>query len=124
MADAEIQLAPAAASSSGLRSAIDPAPFNPAPFNPAPLPVRTVLAYGADMSPTLREGSDRSQSPFGTDLVEALQAGTELINTGRDGDDDGLRTVADVQAFGERYAFHGSPAGPGDLPALRARRAR
>ena len=50
----------------------------------------------------------------------------ELINTGRatDGDGDGLRTVADVQAFGERYAFHGSPAGPRDLPALRAHRAR
>jgi predicted RNA-binding Zn ribbon-like protein len=76
------------------------------------------------MSPTLREGSDRSQSPFGTDLVEALQAGTELINTGRAADGDGLRAVADVQAFGERYAFHGSPAGPRDVPALRAHRAR
>jgi hypothetical protein len=75
------------------------------------------------MSPTLRERSDRSQSTFGTDLEEALQAGTELINTGRAADGDGLRTTADVQAFGVRYAFHGSPAGPGDVPALRARRA-
>jgi predicted RNA-binding Zn ribbon-like protein len=56
--------------------------------------------------------------------VEALQAGTELINTGRAADGDGLRTVADVQAFGERYAFHGSPAVPRDVPALRAHRAR
>jgi predicted RNA-binding Zn ribbon-like protein len=76
------------------------------------------------MTPTLGESADRSQSGFGADLLEALTAGAELINTGRDVAGDGLRTVADVQAFGERYAFHGNPAGPGDLARLRALRTR
>ncbi len=76
------------------------------------------------MTSTLRERSDRSQSGFGADLLEALAAGAELINTGRSAYGDGLRTVADVQAFGDRYAFHGMPAGPRDVPRLRAHRAR
>jgi predicted RNA-binding Zn ribbon-like protein len=42
----------------------------------------------------------------------------------RDEPGDGLRSVADVQAFGDRYAFHGAGAGPGDLPRLRSHRAR
>ncbi len=73
---------------------------------------------------SLRERSDRSQKGFGADLLEALIAAAELINTGRSADGDGLRDVSDVQAFGDRYAFHGIPAGPKDLPLLRARRAR
>ncbi len=73
---------------------------------------------------TLREGSDRSQSGFGADLLEALAACAELINTGRSADGEGLRDVADVQAFGDRYAFHGNPAGPKDAPRLRGHRAR
>jgi predicted RNA-binding Zn ribbon-like protein len=76
------------------------------------------------MTPTLGEPTDRSQSGFGADLLEALAAGTELINTGRAADGDELLTVADVQEFGDRYAFHGNPAGPGDLARLRALRAR
>jgi CGNR zinc finger/Putative stress-induced transcription regulator len=76
------------------------------------------------MRSTLRERSDRSQSSFGADLLEALAAGAELINTGRSAGGDGLRTVADVQAFGERYAFRGIPAGPRDVARLRAHRAR
>jgi predicted RNA-binding Zn ribbon-like protein len=76
------------------------------------------------MIPTLGEPADRSQSGFGTDLLEALAAGTELINTGRAADGDELRAVADVQEFGDRYAFHGNPAAPGDLARLRALRAR
>jgi predicted RNA-binding Zn ribbon-like protein len=48
---------------------------------------------------TLRERSDRSQSGFGADLLEALEACAELINTGRSADGEGLRDVADVQAF-------------------------
>jgi hypothetical protein len=76
------------------------------------------------MMATLRERSDRSQSAFGADLVEALGAAAELINTGRSADGEGLRTVADVQAFGDRYAFHGTPAGPRDTSRLRAHRAR
>jgi CGNR zinc finger/Putative stress-induced transcription regulator len=73
---------------------------------------------------TLRERSDRSQNGFGADLLEALEACAELINTGRSADGEGLRDVADVQAFGERYAFHGDPAGPRDVPRLRGHRAR
>ena len=73
---------------------------------------------------TLRERSDRSQSGFGADLLEALEACAELINTGRSADGDGLRDVADVQAFGDRYGFHGDPAVPKDAPRLRGHRAR
>ena len=76
------------------------------------------------MAPRLRERADRSQSGFGPDLVEALWACAELINTGRSGAGDGLRTVADVQSFGQRYAFHGRGAGPADVARLRAHRAR
>jgi predicted RNA-binding Zn ribbon-like protein len=76
------------------------------------------------MTPTLGEPADRSQSGFGADLLEALAASAELINTGRAAAGDELRTVADVQEFGDRYAFHGNPAGPGDLARLRALRAR
>jgi hypothetical protein len=76
------------------------------------------------MMSTLRERSDRSQSGFGADLLEALEACAELINTGRSADGQGLRDLADVQAFGERYAFHGDPAGPRDVTRLRAHRAR
>jgi predicted RNA-binding Zn ribbon-like protein len=84
----------------------------------------TVLEYGTDMVPTLRERADRSQSGFGADLVEALTACAELINTGRSSAGEGLRTVADVQSFGQRYAFHGRAAGPQDVARLRAHRAR
>jgi CGNR zinc finger/Putative stress-induced transcription regulator len=76
------------------------------------------------MMSTLRERSDRGQSGFGPDLLEALAAGAELINTGRAAAGDGLRAVADVQAFGDRYAFHGIPAGPRDVARLQAHRAR
>jgi CGNR zinc finger/Putative stress-induced transcription regulator len=76
------------------------------------------------MMPTLRGRSDRSQSGFAADLLEALTASVELINTGRSADGDGLRDVADVQAFGDRYAFHGTGAGPKDVPRLRAHRRR
>jgi CGNR zinc finger/Putative stress-induced transcription regulator len=76
------------------------------------------------MISTLRERSDRSQNGFGADLLEALAAAAELINTGRSAGDDGLRTVPDVQAFGDRYAFHGIPAGARDVSRLRAHRAR
>jgi hypothetical protein len=76
------------------------------------------------MTATLRERSDRSQSTFGADLVEALTACAELINTGRSVAGEGLRTVADVQDFGDRYAFHGTGAGPRDVTRLRSHRAR
>ena len=76
------------------------------------------------MISTLRERSDRSQSGFGADLLEALTACAEMINTGRAAAGDGLRTVADVRTFGDRYAFHGIPAGRRDVPRMRAHRAR
>jgi hypothetical protein len=73
---------------------------------------------------TLREGSDRSQSGFGADLLEALEACTELINTGRSADGEGLRDVADVEAFSDRYGFQPNLAEPEDMPRLRLHRAR
>lgn len=73
---------------------------------------------------TLRERSDRSQSGFDADLLEALEACAELINTGRSADVEGIRDVADVQAFGDRYGFHGDPAVPRDTPRLRGHRSR
>jgi hypothetical protein len=76
------------------------------------------------MMSSLRERSDRSQSGFGADLLEALEACVELINTGRSADGDGLRDVADVQAFGDRYTFRPNLAAPKDVPRLRAHRAR
>jgi predicted RNA-binding Zn ribbon-like protein len=84
----------------------------------------TVLAYGADMASTLRERADRSQSVFDADLVEALTACAELINTGRSPEGERLRGVADVESFGRRYAFAGRPAGPADVERLRSHRAR
>jgi CGNR zinc finger/Putative stress-induced transcription regulator len=76
------------------------------------------------MMSTLGGRSDRSQSGFAADLLEALTACAALINTGRSPDGDSLRDVADVQAFGDRYAFHGTGAGPKDVPRLRAHRRR
>jgi predicted RNA-binding Zn ribbon-like protein len=72
------------------------------------------------MIQSLRGGRDSSQSAFGADLAEALTACAELINTSP----DRLETVHDVQAFGERYAFHGTPAGPADVPRLCSHRER
>jgi predicted RNA-binding Zn ribbon-like protein len=84
----------------------------------------TVLAYGADMTLTVRERTDRSQSGFGADLVEALTACAELINTGRSDAGENLREVADVREFGVRYDFVGPAAGRADVSRLRAHRAR
>ncbi len=76
------------------------------------------------MKLTLRERTDRSRSGFGADLVEALTACAELINTGRADAGDGLREVADVREFGARYDFAGRAAGRADVTRLRAHRAR
>ena len=57
-------------------------------------------------------------------MLEALTACAELVNTGRSPAGETLRSVADVAGFGRRYAFHGAPAEPGDVPRLRAYRAR
>jgi predicted RNA-binding Zn ribbon-like protein len=84
----------------------------------------TVSAYDPDMPSTVRERPDRSQSGFDADHLEALTACVELINTGRASAGDSLRGVADVQAIGDRYAFHGCPAVPRDVARLRAHRAQ
>jgi hypothetical protein len=76
------------------------------------------------MTPTIRGRSDSSQSSFDADLIEALAACAELINTGRTADRDGIGDLADVQAFGDRYAFHGRAAVPRDVARLYAHRAR
>jgi predicted RNA-binding Zn ribbon-like protein len=57
-------------------------------------------------------------------LLEALAACADLINTGRSDAGDGLRDAAAVQAFGDRYAFHGRAPGPRDAARLRAYRDR
>jgi len=75
------------------------------------------------MGLTLREPFVSSQKSFGADLLEALIAAAELINTGRSAGGDGLRTVTDVASFGRRYGM-GGRARKGDVPALRAYRAR
>ncbi|MGE5289577.1 MAG: CGNR zinc finger domain-containing protein [Micromonosporaceae bacterium] len=76
------------------------------------------------MTLTLRERPDRSQSGFCADLVEALEACAELVNTGRSPAGDGLRDLAGLRSFGERYAFHGRAAERADLQRLRGYRAR
>src|ERR1022692_3023818 len=101
-----MQAAPRVASSTGRRSPAGGA---------ALLSVRTVLAYAADMVSTVRERADRSQSGFGADLLEALTACVELINTGRSAAGGDL-SLPDVESFGHRYAFHGTAAEPRDVP--------
>jgi predicted RNA-binding Zn ribbon-like protein len=76
------------------------------------------------MVATVRDRADSSQSHFDTDQLEALQACTELINTGRSAAGDGLASLADVAGFGLRYTFRGRAAVPRDLGRLRALRAR
>src|SRR5262249_61876476 len=76
-----------------------------------------------DVGSTLGERFVSSQRSFGPALLEALTAAAELINTGRSRDGEGLRDVADVAAFGRRYGL-GGRARAGDMPVLRAYRAR
>jgi predicted RNA-binding Zn ribbon-like protein len=84
----------------------------------------TDSSYGTDMQPTLRHGSDSSQSHFDADQIEAMTGCVELINTGRSGSPDQLRAVSDLQRLADRYAFAGSRAKPGDLPAAMEYRAQ
>ncbi len=76
------------------------------------------------MTPTIRGRSDSSQSGFDADLVEALTACAELINTGRSADGEAIGDLTDVQSFGDRYAFHGRAGTARDVARLRAHRAR
>ena len=84
----------------------------------------TVSPYGTDMSTTLKGGDDRSQSHFDADQLEAMTGFVELINTGRASSGDGLRTLSDLQAMADRYAFTGVRGKPDDLVRVRAYRAR
>src|SRR5262249_60145307 len=98
-----------ASSTGGGPPAAGPAPQR-AGAGPAPLPVMTVLAYGAGMGLTLREPSVSSQKGFGADLLEALTAAAELINTGRSAGRQGLRTRADRAPCGRRAWMGGGAA--------------
>jgi predicted RNA-binding Zn ribbon-like protein len=84
----------------------------------------TVPPYGTDMSFTVKGGDDRSQSHFDADQLEAMTGFVELINTGRAVAGDGLRTLADLQAMADRYAFAGVRGKADDLARVRAYRAR
>ena len=75
------------------------------------------------MGLTLREQFVSSQKSFGADLLEALIAAAELINTGRSAGGEEFRTAADVAAFGRRYGM-GGRSRETDVAALRAHRAR
>jgi predicted RNA-binding Zn ribbon-like protein len=76
------------------------------------------------MPASLREPTDSSQSSFGADLLEALAAATELVNTGRSADGEGLRGVADARAMARKYALQGTPAIGRDVSRLIAYRSR
>lgn len=84
----------------------------------------TVSSYGTDMEASLRDPSDSSQSHFDADQIEALIGCVELINTGRAGSPDQLADESDLQRLADRYAFAGSRADAGDLPAALAYRAQ
>jgi predicted RNA-binding Zn ribbon-like protein len=96
----------------------------PVSATPGPLAVSTVSSYGTDMSPTLDGHADSSQSHFDADQLEAMAGCAELINSGRSGAGELLPDLASVQSFADRYAFHGVPAQPADLPLLRRHRGR
>ena len=84
----------------------------------------TDSSYGTDMQTRLRDVADSSQSHFDADQIEAMTGCVELINTGRAGSPDQLREISDLQALADHYAFAGSRARPGDLPAAREYRAK
>jgi predicted RNA-binding Zn ribbon-like protein len=73
---------------------------------------------------SLGAGSDRSQSHFDADQIEAMAGCAELINSGRQRDGEQLTGLAAVQSFADRYAFQGEPGIPADVRRLRAYRAR
>src|SRR5260370_6036562 len=75
------------------------------PSRPVPsrlVAVMTVSPYGTDMGSTILGASDRSQSHFDADQLEAMAGCVELINTGRAAAGDGLRDLADLQAMADR----------------------
>src|SRR6202044_1875997 len=88
------------------------------------LAVRTVSPYGTDMAPTIGGDSDRSQSHFDADQIEAMAGCAELINSGRAAEGDPLSTVRAIQSFADRYAFAGPPADRADIGLLQAYRAQ
>jgi predicted RNA-binding Zn ribbon-like protein len=75
------------------------------------------------MDSRLRDAAHSSQSHFDADQIEAMTGCVELINSGRAGSPDQLSGVSELQALADRYAFAGSRARPGDLPAAQKYRA-
>jgi predicted RNA-binding Zn ribbon-like protein len=84
----------------------------------------TVSPYGTDMGSTILGASDRSQSHFDADQLEAMAGCVELINTGRVAAGDGLRDLADLQAMADRYAFAGVRGTAADVRRARDYRTR
>jgi predicted RNA-binding Zn ribbon-like protein len=76
------------------------------------------------MVSTLGSPSDRSQSHFDADQIEAITGCAELINSGRSQSGDKLPDLQAIQDFADRYAFHGVPGVPADVGTLHAYRAR
>jgi predicted RNA-binding Zn ribbon-like protein len=76
------------------------------------------------MSTTLGRYADSSQSHFDADQIEAMAGCTELINSGRSADGVKLTSLAEIQAFADRYAFYGAAGVPADVDRLRGYRAR
>jgi predicted RNA-binding Zn ribbon-like protein len=115
-----MQAAPSAAISTGRPGLGAAAPT----AGPGALAVMTVSPYGTGMSTTINGRDDRSQSHFDADQLEAMTGFVELINTGRAAGGDGLRTLSELQAMADRYAFTGVRGKPDDLIRIRAYRAR
>jgi predicted RNA-binding Zn ribbon-like protein len=84
----------------------------------------TVSLYGTDMGISLAGSRDSSQSHFDADEIEAMTGCVELINTGRGRNREGLRTVGNLQAMADKYAFAGVRGSAADLPLARDYRAR
>ena len=68
--------------------------------------------------------SDRGQSHFDADQIEAMAGCVELINTGREIGGDQLRDLADLQEMADRYAFAGIRGTAADIVRARDYRAR
>jgi predicted RNA-binding Zn ribbon-like protein len=84
----------------------------------------TVSPYGTDMGTTLLGASDRGQSHFDADQLEAMTGCVELINTGRARAGDELRDLSDLQEMADRYAFAGIRGTVADVDRARDYRAR
>ena len=76
------------------------------------------------MDATVLGGSDRGQSHFDADQLEAMAGCVELINTGRARAGDTLRDLSDLQGMADRYAFAGVRGTKADVARARDYRSR